>query len=78
MIYICYIIYQYSVATCVLAVGDDELTMRDDDDMLSEVAEDRACAGELRKFTWLDKQSHPASWLQFTGIPVDHGNQKMT
>ncbi len=78
MIYIYYIIYQYSVATCVLAVGDDELAIRDDDNTLSEVAKDRARAGELRKLTWLDKQSHPASWLQFTGIPVDRGNRKMT
>jgi hypothetical protein len=47
----------------VLAVGDDELTVRDDDDMSSEVAKDRARAGELRKLMWLDKQSHPASQL---------------
>jgi hypothetical protein len=58
----------------VLTIGDNELTVRDDDNMLLEVAKDRARVGELRKLMWLDKQSHLASWLQFTGIPVDCGN----
>ena len=31
--------------TCVLAVGDDELAVGDDDDALSEVARGRACVG---------------------------------
>jgi len=47
MIYICYIIYWDNVATCVLAVGDDELTVGDNDDTLSEVAEGGAHAGRL-------------------------------
>ena len=38
MIYICYIIYWDNVATCVLAMGNDN-------DVLSEVAEGRACVG---------------------------------
>ena len=47
MIYICYIIYWDNVATCVLAVGDDELAVGDDDDTSSEVAEGGARAGRL-------------------------------
>ncbi len=39
MIYICYIIYGDYFAKCVLTVGNDELTVRDNDDVLSEVAE---------------------------------------
>jgi hypothetical protein len=42
MIYICYIIYGDYIAKCVLAVGNDELAVRDDDDASSEVAETRA------------------------------------
>jgi hypothetical protein len=41
MIYICYIIYKHYVITYVLAVGDDELAMRDNDDASSGVAEGR-------------------------------------
>jgi hypothetical protein len=39
MIYICYIIYGDYIAKCVLAVGNDELAVRDDNDASSEVAE---------------------------------------
>ncbi len=45
MIYIYYIIYRDYVVTCVLAVGDDELGVKDDDDTSSEVAE----AGHVRE-----------------------------
>ncbi len=38
MIYICYIIYKHYVITSVLAVVDNKLTMRDNDDALSEVS----------------------------------------
>jgi hypothetical protein len=41
MIYICYIIYRDYVITCVLAVGDDELAVGDDDDASSGVAAGR-------------------------------------
>ena len=50
MIYICYIIYKHYVITCVLAVGDDELAVRDNDDA-SGVAEGRhvrECPGNSR------------------------------
>src|SRR5260221_2698148 len=40
MIYICYIKYRMNAA-CVLAVGDNELGVRDDEDMLLEAAERR-------------------------------------
>ena len=39
------------MATCVLAVGDDELAVRDDDDASSEVAEGGARAGSLGEVT---------------------------
>ncbi len=39
------IIYGDYVITCVLAVGDDELAVRDDDDVSSEVARGRAHVG---------------------------------
>jgi hypothetical protein len=38
MVYICYIIYRNYVVICVLAVGDDEFAVGDDDDASSEVA----------------------------------------
>jgi hypothetical protein len=40
----------------VLAVRDDELTVRDDDDASSEVAKRKAHAGEFRTLTWMGKQ----------------------
>ena len=40
----------------MLAVRDDELAARDDDNASSEVAETRAHAGELRKLMWMGKQ----------------------
>jgi len=61
----------------VLAVGNDELAVGDDDDASLEVAETRARAGEFRTLTWMGKRD-PASRLQFTGIPSDRGNRKMT
>jgi len=53
----------------VLTVGDNELAVRDDDAVLLEVAEDRACVGELRKLTWLDRQasSNLLAFLLTTG-----------
>jgi hypothetical protein len=48
MVYICYIIYWDSVATCVLTVGDNELAVEDDDNMSSEVAKGGAYAGRPR------------------------------
>ncbi len=48
MVYICYIIYMDYMVICVLAVGDDELAVRDDNDMSSEVAGGRARAGVPR------------------------------
>ena len=45
MIYIFYIIYCDNVATCVLIVRDNKHSVKDDDDMSSEVAEERARAG---------------------------------
>jgi hypothetical protein len=51
MIYICYIIYRDYVVTCVLAVGDDELAVGDDDDTPSEVAEGEPRAGRLGEVT---------------------------
>jgi len=51
MVYICYIIYMDYVVICVLAVGDDELAVRDNDDTLSEVARGRARAGVPRELT---------------------------
>jgi hypothetical protein len=47
MIYICRIIYWDYVVIYVLTVGDDELAVGDDDDVLSEVAEGEARVGVL-------------------------------
>ncbi len=41
MIYICYIIYRDYLVTYVLTVGDSKLTVGDNDDTLSGVAEVR-------------------------------------
>jgi hypothetical protein len=48
MIYICYIIYWDNVVTCMLTVGDDELTMGDDNNTSLEVAKGGAHAERLR------------------------------
>ena len=48
MIYICYTIYYDNVGICVLAVGDDKLAVRDDDDASSEIAAGEARVGRLR------------------------------
>ena len=39
------------MAICVLAVGDDELSVRDDEDASSDVAEGGARAGRLGEVT---------------------------
>ena len=50
MIYICYIIYRDYVITCVLAVGDDELAVGDNDDASSGVAAGRHVQEEFSEF----------------------------
>jgi hypothetical protein len=45
MIYIYCIIYWDYVVTYVLTVGDNELTVGDDDNVLLEVAKGEACVG---------------------------------
>ncbi len=45
MVYICYIIYMDYVVICVLAIGDNELAVRDDNNTSLEVARGRARAG---------------------------------
>ncbi len=59
MVYICYIIYMDYVVICVLAVGDDELTVRDDDDTSEEVARGRARVGVPRELTLLPPRRQP-------------------
>ncbi len=51
MIYICYIIYWDNIATCVLAIRDNKLTMGDDNDMLLEVAKGETYVERLREVT---------------------------
>ena len=41
------------MAICMLAVGDNELGVRDNKDMLSDVAKGGACVGRLREVTWM-------------------------
>jgi hypothetical protein len=77
MIYICCIIYWDYVVTYVLTVGDNELAVRDDDDMLSEVAKGEACVGvpgNSRGWATHD----PASRVRSTGISGERGNKNMT
>ena len=62
MVYICYIIYSDYMMMCVLAVGDDELAVGDNDDTSSEVAVGRHVPGGQR--THVDR---PVAW---TGKPV--------
>jgi hypothetical protein len=61
------------VQACVLAVRDNELDVRHNNGTLLEVAK-KGHMRESRKLVWMGKQSDPASWLQFTCIPSDHGN----
>jgi hypothetical protein len=57
MVYICYIKYRDNVVICVLAVGDDELTVGDDDDASSGAAEGGARAGRLGEVTRIGLES---------------------
>ena len=54
MVYICYIKYRDNVVICVLAVSNNKLAVRDDDDASSEVAEAGAHAGRRGEVTWMD------------------------
>jgi hypothetical protein len=65
------------VQACVLAIRDNELNVRHDDGALLEVAK-KGHVRVSRKLMWMGKQSDPASRLQFTCIPSDRGNRKMT
>jgi hypothetical protein len=46
MIYICYIKYKMSVATCMLTVRNNELSVRDNEDTSPEAAE--GCGMHMR------------------------------
>ena len=57
------------MTTSVLAVGDDELDVGDDDDASPEAAEGLAHMGGLREITWL---VHGVAWLagsRFLSVP---------
>jgi hypothetical protein len=56
MVYICYIIYRDYVVTSVLAVGDNELAVGDDDDASSEVAGGRGTCRSAQS-THVDRQA---------------------
>jgi hypothetical protein len=66
MIYICYIKYRNYLVTYVLAVGDGELTVGDNDDASSGVAEVRHVQ-EAQKLTWTTQWHDPASRFQASG-----------
>jgi hypothetical protein len=41
------------VAICVLAIRDNELSVRDDEDALLDIAKGGARAGKLREVMWM-------------------------
>jgi hypothetical protein len=61
----------------VLTVGDDELAVGDDDDVLSEVAEGEAHAGVPGNSRGCPTRN-PASRVRSTGISGERGNKNMT
>jgi hypothetical protein len=61
----------------VLTVGDDELAVGDDDDMLLEVAEGEARVGVPGNSCGCPTHNL-ASQVQSTGILGEHGNKNMT
>ncbi len=61
MIYIYYIMYRDYVIMCVLTVGDDELAMGDNNNMLSEAA------GDGHVWECLGNSHRWASQVWFTG-----------
>ena len=64
------------MVTYVLTVGDDELTVRDDNNMLLEVAKGEACMGVPgNSCGWA--MCDPASQVQSTGTSEDHGNKNI-
>jgi hypothetical protein len=65
------------MVTYVLTVGDNELAVRDDDNMLSEVAEGEARVGVPgNSCGWATHDL--ASWVRSTGISEERGNKNMT
>jgi hypothetical protein len=74
MVYICYIIYSDYVMMCVLAVGDDELAVGDDD-ASSVVAGGGACAGVPRELTWVCKQVTRQAGSGLLAIPGTAGTK---
>jgi hypothetical protein len=74
MVYICYMIYLDYVIMCVLAVGDDELAVGDDD-ASSEVAGGRARAGVPRELTWMGKQVTRRARSGLPAIPGTAGTK---
>jgi len=61
----------------MLTVGNNKLTMRDNNDVSLEVAKGgHVQEGLGNSCGWAS--SDLASWLQFTGVSSNHGNQKMT
>ena len=61
----------------MLTVGDDELTVGDNDNVLSEVAKGGAHAGVPgNSYRWA--MCNPASQVQSTGILGEHRNKNMT
>ena len=78
MIYICCIIYLDYVIACVLTVGDDELAVGDDDDVLLEVAKGGPHAGAPQG-THVDRQvGGLESRLRSTNNSGERGNKNMT
>ena len=65
---------------CMRACSPSETTssMRDTTTGASLEVAEKGHVRESRKLTWMGKQSDPASRLQFTRIPSDCGNRKMT
>ncbi len=73
MIYISYIIYSDYMVTCVLAVRDDELTVGDNDNVSSLVAEGIGMCGSAQGTHMVGQPGNLASGLQFTR---DCGNKE--
>ena len=64
------------MVTYVLTVGDNELAVRDDDNMLSEVAEGEARVGVPgNSCRWAT--CDPASRVRSTGTSEDRGNENI-
>ena len=64
--------------TSVLAVGDDELALGDDDDASSEAAEGMGTCGSAQELTWMGNRETGKPGSGLPALPGDRGKKQVT